>query len=98
MRTLIAALLTGIAATSIAALVAPPTRRLGPRLAPYAQRARALVGHNADTSAVIPPPQLAVTGVFGPVVAAGALRLSGLPTPRAADSVQPRRARRRDRA
>jgi len=78
MRTLIAALLTGIAATSITALVVPPTRRLGPRLAPYAQRARALVGHNADTSAVIPPPQPAVTGVFGPIVAAGALRLSGL--------------------
>jgi Flp pilus assembly protein TadB len=78
MRTLVAALLTGITAASITVLVAPPTRRLGPRLAPYAQRARALIGHNADASVVVPPPQPAVTGVFGPIAAAGAQRLSGL--------------------
>lgn len=78
MRALVAALLTGIAVASVATLVAPPARRLGPRLAPYAQRARLLITGDADASVVLPSRQPVVGGVFAPVAAAGARRLSEL--------------------
>ena len=76
---LVAALLTGAAAAAISQLLLRPTRRLGPRVAPYAQRARRLLGETADPSLLLPPAETQPrAGVFGPLIDAAAQRLSSL--------------------
>lgn len=49
-RAVIAALASGVAAASLVLAIRPPTRRLAPRIAPYAQRARLLMGEPVDPS------------------------------------------------
>lgn len=49
-RVLVAALASGIAAACLVLAIWPPTRRLAPRIAPYAQRARLLMGQPVDAS------------------------------------------------
>jgi tight adherence protein C len=79
-ETLIPAALTGIAVAGVSLLVVRPTRRLGPRVAPYAQRARLLLGETTDPSLLVAPPAgaRARSSVFGPIIDTGAKRLSAL--------------------
>jgi hypothetical protein len=78
-ETLVPAALTGVAVAAVSMLVVRPTRRLGPRVAPYAQRARLLLGQVADPSLLLAPSaDCRSRGVFGPLIDAGARRLSTL--------------------
>ena len=64
----------GVAAAGVAALVAPPTRRLAPRVRPYTVVTRARAGHSADVLAVARPSSEISTGtmvrLFGPPLGA----------------------------
>lgn len=75
-----AALGAAIATAGAVGLVVRPTRRLGPLVAPYAQLARSRLGRSADMTALVgvDTPATTVGRVLGPVVRAGAARLSGL--------------------
>ena len=76
---LCAALGAALAAAGAMGLLARPPRRLAPLVAPYAQLARSRLGRSADMSAVlgVDSPTTSLGRVFGPLVAAGARRLSG---------------------
>jgi tight adherence protein C len=79
-QALAAAVLTGLTVASVVLLVVRPTRRLGGRVAPYAQRERLRMGKTADPSLLFESPsggQVRV-GVFAPIVAAAAERLAVL--------------------
>lgn len=77
MRELAAALLTGLAAAAVSVLIMPPTPRAGPRMAPYAQRARLLLGRSTDaTLLALPSPSRRTGGAFGPLLDCLAGRLS----------------------
>jgi tight adherence protein C len=76
-RLLVASLLAGLAAAAVAALVVPPTRRAGPRIDPYARRARLLLGSVIDSSLPDPPAPAGDQGVLGPLVEGIAWWLSG---------------------
>jgi tight adherence protein C len=80
-RTILAAVLLGIAAAALTLAARPPTRRLAPRVAPYAQRARLAMGRPADPSLLTAPNDQRHpigTGVFSPLWHATAQRLSSL--------------------
>jgi tight adherence protein C len=82
LRLLVAAALSGLTVASLSLLVLRPTRRLEARVAPYAQRARRLLGQSADPSLLFEtstarrarPRQ----GVLGPMLGAFANQLSDL--------------------
>jgi tight adherence protein C len=72
MTALIAALGIGLGAAAIGAVVRPPTRRLAPRVRPYAVVARTALGHQAEPA----PSAATLPGLFAPVVRDAARRLS----------------------
>ncbi|HEX2029352.1 MAG TPA: type II secretion system F family protein [Nitriliruptorales bacterium] len=77
--TVVAALLSGVAAAGVSSLVVRPTRRLAPRVRPYTVASRTSLGRSADVLAVARPGG-ALTGgtlrrLFGPPVRALAGRL-----------------------
>lgn len=75
----LAAMSSAVAVAALAAVLVPPTRRLGPRVRPYSVGARTSLGGSADVSAVADGGAGAVIrGVFGPLVGGLARRLSGL--------------------
>lgn len=83
MRELVAALLSGVAIAAVSLLVLRPTRPLGPRIEPYSQRARLLLGQPVDPSvsfrtSTSSGPATRGSGVLGPVLSAAAARLSAL--------------------
>jgi Flp pilus assembly protein TadB len=67
----------GVGAIGIAALVVPPTRRLAPRVRPYAIAARARFGRGAEVGELVTTPASTstVARVFGPPFAAMVQRL-----------------------
>ena len=87
MRELVAALLTGLAVAGVSLVVLRPTRPLAPRIEPYSQRARLLLGQTVDTSVSFrssstssgdPRGTAGGNGVLAPVLSAVAARLSAL--------------------
>jgi Flp pilus assembly protein TadB len=86
----LAALLSAVAVAGLAAAVVPPTRRLGPRVRPYAIGARTALGGSADVGAV------AGGGAFqralGPMLRAASTSLSRV-IDRDGDAVLGRRIR-----
>jgi tight adherence protein C len=72
MTALLAALGIGLGAAAVAGLVRPPTRRLAPRVRPYAIIARTALGHRAEPA----PPAGTLPGLFAPVVRDAARALS----------------------
>jgi Flp pilus assembly protein TadB len=75
----IGALSAGVAAFGVAATLVPPTRRLGPRVRPYAIAARARFGRGADvTDLATSTPSTSVVRVFGPPMGALVHRLGRL--------------------
>lgn len=72
MTALIAAVGIGLGAAAIAGLVRPPTRRLAPRVRPYAVVARTALGHRAEPA----PPAGTLPGLFAPVLRDAARKLS----------------------
>jgi tight adherence protein C len=75
MQAVVAAVLVGVATASTVRLLVRPTQRLGPRLDPYVQRSRLLLGRMADPTLLFARPA-AGAGVFGPVFAQLGERLS----------------------
>ena len=75
-----AALGAALAAAGAVGLVVRPTRRLAPLVQPYAQLARSRLGRSADMSALVgaDTPATTIGRVLGPLVAAGAARLSSV--------------------
>lgn len=74
----LAAIASAIAVVGLASVLIPPTRRLGPRVRPYAIGARTSLGGSADVRAVADGGAgTAIRGVFGPLVGGVARRLSG---------------------
>jgi tight adherence protein C len=76
----IGVLSAGVAAAGIAALIAPPTRRLAPRVRPYTIATRARFGRGADAGDLLTAPMSSstVTRVFGPPFVALVHRLGRL--------------------
>ena len=76
---LLAAGAVGAGAAGVSGLCRPPTRRLAPRVQPYAQVARSALGHVPEP-VVAPDPQRATDAtlarLFGPALRAGAARVS----------------------
>lgn len=72
MTALIAAIGIGLGAAAIGGLVRPPTRRLAPRVRPYAVVARTALGHRAEVT----PTAGTLPGLFAPVVRDAARTLS----------------------
>ncbi|HEY5170172.1 MAG TPA: type II secretion system F family protein [Acidimicrobiia bacterium] len=76
---LLAAGAAGTGAAGVAGLCRPPTRRLAPRVRPYAHAARSALGHAAEP-VVAPDPQRAADAtlarLFGPALRAAAARVS----------------------
>ena len=70
----------GLAAVGLAAVVVPPTRRLAPRVRPYALTARVRFGRGASVGDLVAPPSAASTlgRIFGPPFAALARRVGRL--------------------
>lgn len=78
-RLLVAATLTGLAVGGVSLLVMRPTRRLDARIAPYAQRARRMLGQSSDPSLLFRPDTARPRqGVLGPMLSAFANQLSDL--------------------
>lgn len=77
-QALVAAFATAVAVAAVVLAVRPPTRHLGPAVAPYAQRARLLMGESVDASLLTVPDDGARGRVLAPLVRAGARRLSDL--------------------
>lgn len=76
---LLAAVSSALAVGALMSLLMPATRRLGPRVRPYTISARTALGGSADVGAVADGGVgRAVRGVFGPLVAGLANRLSRL--------------------
>lgn len=80
MRLLIAAALTGLAVASLSLVTVRPTRRLEARVAPYAQRARRMLGQTADPSLLFRSGSRSRPrrGVLGPMFGAVANQLSDI--------------------
>jgi len=100
-RLLVGAALSGLTVAALSLLVMRPTRRLEARVAPYAQRARRMLGQTADPSLLFQtstnrrrPRQ----GVFGPMFGSLANQLSDLVDAGGEDAVlrRVRQAGRRD--
>ena len=70
----------GVAAVGAAALVAPPTRRLAPRVRPYTVAVRARFGRGVEVTDLAPAPNAgsSVVRVFGPLAVAAVRRLGRL--------------------
>lgn len=80
-RAFAAALAGGIAVAAALLALMPPTKRLGPRVAPYSQRARLLMGQSVDATLLVDQSGVEpdMRGqVLAPLVGAGARRLSDL--------------------
>jgi tight adherence protein C len=77
-RALVTAVLIGVTVGSATRLVVRPTRRLGPRLDPYVQRSRLLLGKTADPSLLFARSPAGRAGVFGPILTQLGDRLSDL--------------------
>lgn len=74
---MLAAMCSALAVGTLAVIVLPPTRRLGPRVRPYSISARTALGGSADVRAVADGGAgSAIRGVFNPLLAGLATRLS----------------------
>jgi tight adherence protein C len=76
---LIAGCAVGAGVAGVAATVVPPTRRLAPRVRPYAVVARSALGHRDSTHhvAVAPPAGSVLARLFGPMLRAAVARIGG---------------------
>lgn len=73
----LAAIASAVAVIGLVSVILPPTRRLGPRVRPYAIGARTALGGSADVSAVADGGTgTVIKGVLGPLVGGFARRLS----------------------
>ena len=80
-RALVAALTGAASVWFVVLALFPPTRRLGPRVAPYSQRARLLMGQSIDAELLTDTPHTNpahTATVLSPLIHTGAQRLSEL--------------------
>jgi Flp pilus assembly protein TadB len=83
MIALVAAIGIGLGTAAIAGMVRPPTRRLSPRVRPYAVVARTALGHGAEP----PAPAAMLPGVFAPILRDTAGRVSRMIEARGDDAL-----------